>query len=323
MRPVRVGIIGAGFGERVLAPAFLRAGADVAAMAARDWRRIIDDPSIEAVAIAVPPSAQPPIALAALKRGKSVFAEKPLATTVAAARRLERAARGRTTAVDFELSEIPAWKKAESILRSGKLGRLRHVSLTWHIEILANKNKIHSWKTRSRDGGGVLFAFASHSFNYLERFCGPIRAISARLHSAPELPGPQETLLTFAAGCHGGTAIEGSICSHAFLGGGHKLAFYGGKGTLVLENKTDDYGKGFQLFLGTRADQKLKPVFVARSRAFTEDGRIAPVASLARRFLASCRSKRAISPGFREGLRVQVLLEACRRSHRLRRRVPA
>lgn len=318
---VRVGIIGAGFGRRVLKPAFERAGAEVVATATRDWRRIVEDPAVEAVAIAVPPAAQPAIALAALQKRKAVFAEKPLATTVVWAQRLLRAARGVTTAVDFELSEIPVWAQAESLLRAGKIGRLRHVSLTWHLETPANRDHVSCWKTRSRDGGGVLFAFASHSFNYLERFCGPLRSIRARMTGARDLPGPQDTLLNFFAEGQNGVVIEGSVCSHAFGVFNHRLVFYGEQGTLLLENRTPDHAKGFVLWLATRADGSFKAVRSPRSKSVAEDGRIEPVSRLALRFLSACRSRRRVVPGFEEGMRVQRLLEACRRSNRSGRAV--
>jgi predicted dehydrogenase len=48
---------------------------------------------------------------------------------------------------------------------------------------------------------------------------------------------------------------------------------------------------------------------------FPGDGRIAPVSRLASRFLDAIEHKAAASPGFAEGYRVQVLLDAVRRSH--------
>ena len=45
---------------------------------------MIERPDIDAVAIAVPPRLQPEIAVAALKLGKPVFVEKPMAADLAA-----------------------------------------------------------------------------------------------------------------------------------------------------------------------------------------------------------------------------------------------
>jgi len=51
-----------------------------------DWRALIDDPAVDAVSIATPPSVQAQIAIHALELGKPVFAEKPMASTLEEAR---------------------------------------------------------------------------------------------------------------------------------------------------------------------------------------------------------------------------------------------
>src|SRR5262245_31284627 len=96
---IGVGIIGCNYGRNVLIPAFRTdprcevvalAGTDavrtaqvaLAAAVARglgDWRALIDDPAVAAVAVAVPPDRQPDMARRALDLGKPVFVEKPLA----------------------------------------------------------------------------------------------------------------------------------------------------------------------------------------------------------------------------------------------------
>ena len=97
--PVRVGIIGAGnFATRVLLPALARTSAELrsitsaggvsAAHAARKFnisscateaRSVLDDPNINTVVIATPHNSHARYAVAALRAGKHVFVEKPLA----------------------------------------------------------------------------------------------------------------------------------------------------------------------------------------------------------------------------------------------------
>ena len=103
---IRVGIVGCNYGRTVLLPAFRAdrrcevvalAGTDAAraaelaraanvARGTGEWSTLVEDRAVDAIAIAVPPSRQPEIALAALDRGKAVFAEKPLAADLAGAR---------------------------------------------------------------------------------------------------------------------------------------------------------------------------------------------------------------------------------------------
>src|SRR5262245_65528646 len=102
---IGIGIVGCNYGRTVLLPAFRAdprcevvalAGTDAARAAelaraadvARglgDWRALVEDRAVAAVAIAVPPDLQPEIARRALDLGKPVFVEKPLAADLAGA----------------------------------------------------------------------------------------------------------------------------------------------------------------------------------------------------------------------------------------------
>src|SRR3569623_398567 len=113
-KPFDASCVGSKYGRTVLLPAFRAdarcnvvalAGSDLArtrgladaagiARAYGDWRALLADAEIDAVAIATRPDLQPAIALDALARGKPVFAEKPMAGDLAGARRMFEAARG-------------------------------------------------------------------------------------------------------------------------------------------------------------------------------------------------------------------------------------
>ena len=197
---IGVGIVGCNYGRTVLLPAFRTdprcevvalAGSDGARTAelaraaevARgfgDWRALIEDRAVTAVAVAVPPDLQPEVARHALELGKPVFVEKPLAADLTAARGMVEAARrsGQPTIIDFNFPELPSWRRAKEILDSGALGRLRHVVVTWNVENQATRLRLKSWKTRAGEGGGGLLGnFVSHCFYYLEWFLGPIAGL--------------------------------------------------------------------------------------------------------------------------------------------------
>ncbi|HEY4141798.1 MAG TPA: Gfo/Idh/MocA family oxidoreductase, partial [Pseudolabrys sp.] len=103
---IRLGIVGINYGRLVHLPAFRTdprcevvalAGSNAertaeAATAANvpksygNWRALLEDKDIDAVSIATMPALQAEIAIEALKRGKPVFAEKPMASTLTDAR---------------------------------------------------------------------------------------------------------------------------------------------------------------------------------------------------------------------------------------------
>jgi predicted dehydrogenase len=339
---IAVGIVGCNYGRNVLLPAFrsdqrcevvalagtdatrtaeLARGANVA-RGLGDWQALVEDEAVAAVAIAVPPQAQPAVARRALELGKPVFAEKPLAADLAGGYAMLAAAQrsGRPTMIDFNFPELPAWRSAKAMLDGGRIGRLRHVVVTWNVESGTMRARLDSWKTRADGGGGLLGNFVSHCFYYLEWFCGAISGLGGRLFLTPDggAQGSIALALAFASGAGG--SLQMSCAS--FLGSGHRIELYGDDGTLVLANPTADYFRGFTLMHARRGDDRLAGVTPAEPGGQAEtgndasaDSRIAPVSRLVHRFLDACEQGAAASPGFAEGYRVQQLIDAAWRAH--------
>lgn len=338
---IRLGIVGVNYGRTVLLPAF-RADArcEVTALcgsdqartieharaadvlkAYGDWRDLIADDNIDAVAIATVPSLQTEIALAALSAGKPVFAEKPMASTLDEARAMRDAAEqsGLPTGIDFNFHEIAGWQKAKAMLDDGAIGQLRHVTVHWHVENYSIQQRMRNWKTLRDDGGGVLGNFVSHCFHYLEWFIGPLSGLQARVGG---LPGDNEldTTVAMALQYAGGPLASLSMSCASFRGSGHRIEFYGEDGTLVLENRTADYMRGFVLSHARRpGDLTVIPVEDPADAAYP-DGRIAPASRLAAKFVdclvGKPRYKPNAAPDFASGFRVQQLIDAARRSNR-------
>src|SRR5512146_374574 len=120
---IRLGIVGSNYGRTVQLAAFRAdprcevvalAGSDAARTAelARtagvpkgygDWRKLVEDKDVQAVAIATMPSLQAQIAIHALELGKPVFAEKPMASDLDGAHAMLRQAQASKlpTMIDF------------------------------------------------------------------------------------------------------------------------------------------------------------------------------------------------------------------------------
>ena len=103
----------------------------------------------------------------------------------------------------------------------------------------------------------------------------------------------------------------------SYLGGGHRVELYGEDGTLLLNNTSADYMRGFELWHARRPAAALARVAVEDpDDARYPDGRIAPVARLAKIFIDAIEAGGAAEPDFAAGYRVQRLIEAAQRSHR-------
>jgi predicted dehydrogenase len=334
---IRLGIVGINYGRTVQLPAF-RADprCEVIALAGRDaartaelaratgvakgysgWRALVEDPDVQAVAIASLPSLQARVANAALELGKPVFIEKPMASDLASARAmLQTATRQKlATAIDFNFHQIMSWQRAKAMLDADAVGALRHVTVHWHVESRALQLRMRNWKTVGDDGGGVLGNFISHCFHYLEWFCGPIAGLSARIGGLPGESG-LETTVAMALQFKSGPLVSLSMSCASYLGAGHRIEFFGEDGTLVLHNPGADYMRGFELLHAKRPAAPLESIAVVDpDDAQYPDGRIAPVSRLAKLWFDAIEGCGTAAPGFAEGYRVQRLMDAARRSY--------
>jgi predicted dehydrogenase len=97
-----------------------------------DFETIINDPEIDAVAVVTPVTTHREIAELALRAGKHVFVEKPLAHTGEDAWALVELAErlGRTLAVGHIFQFAPGVRRMKQEIESGTLGKVFHVDST-------------------------------------------------------------------------------------------------------------------------------------------------------------------------------------------------
>jgi predicted dehydrogenase len=106
-----------------------------------------------------------------------------------------------------------------------------------------------------------------------------------------------------------------SVATDAAGGAGHRLEIHGSEGTLLLENTSRDHLRNFVLTRASRSETMT--VLDERSATPGEgDGRIAPVAALARRFVDATLGGRAVEPNLTHGIRVEELMAAVNSSSR-------
>ena len=96
-----------------------------------DWAGLLADGSITAVALATPAAQHAEMAIAALKAGKHVFVEKPMALTVTDGERMRDVTRDASKApvlmVGHTFQYHPAFLELKTLVSQGKLGRILHI----------------------------------------------------------------------------------------------------------------------------------------------------------------------------------------------------
>lgn len=105
----------------------------------RDFRRVLDDKSIDAVVIATPDHWHTHMALLACQAGKDVYVEKPLCQTIREGQMIRDAARkyGRVMQVGTQRRTIEHFSNATDYAASGALGQICLIK-TWMCQVRAS-----------------------------------------------------------------------------------------------------------------------------------------------------------------------------------------
>ena len=146
-----------------------------AEFATDDYMALINRDDIDAIDVVTPNNVHVPIAMAAVKAGKHVMCEKPLAMNVAEAKELVDAAKaaGVKTGVNFTYRGHPAARYAREVICSGEIGRIFHVNAFYMQSWLVDPQRPLVWRLQKNlTGTGVLGDLASHVIDLAEWFTG-------------------------------------------------------------------------------------------------------------------------------------------------------
>ncbi|MCP3801920.1 Gfo/Idh/MocA family oxidoreductase [Allokutzneria sp. A3M-2-11 16] len=147
--------------------------------AAPDWQSIVDDDDLDVVMVCVPPHLHAEMTIAALRAGKHVLCEKPLARSAAEAEDMCRAAEetGRVLACGFNHRHHPALVELRELIDSGALGRSLWARVAYGIG--GREGYEREWRADPRKvSGGQLMEQGIHVIDLLRSFFGEIDAVT-------------------------------------------------------------------------------------------------------------------------------------------------
>lgn len=173
--------------------------AKAARYAVRAWTDLdqaLADPGVHAVYVATPVFLHAPLTLQALRAGKHVLSEKPMAMDEAEARAMVQTAEqaGQILGVAYYRRTYPKVQRAKQLLEAGAIGKPVLAELTSHSWLDGSAFDGTEFE-RSSDprrwlldplqaGGGPLFDIASHRIDLLNFFFGQPLKVSAHLSNA-------------------------------------------------------------------------------------------------------------------------------------------
>jgi predicted dehydrogenase len=147
-----------------------------------DVDALIADPDVNAIYIATPPDVHEEYTAKALKAGKVVYVEKPMARNGAECDRMNQASAetGVPLFVAYYRRSLPYFLKLKEIVESDVIGDVRFVNicLQWQpYDEEVGENPKPRWRVSPAiSGGGHFHDLASHQFDLLEYIFGPVKS---------------------------------------------------------------------------------------------------------------------------------------------------
>jgi predicted dehydrogenase len=150
--------------------------------ASADVQDVIDDPSIDAVSVAVPNFLALPVLSGLLKAGKHVIGEKPLGRDANEAAKLVQTARAahRVAGVGFSYRRVPALAQLRQAVRSGAVGKPYFARARYLSDYAIDPDTPATWRFAAEpSGGGTIIDMATHAIDLLEHTLGEVREVIA------------------------------------------------------------------------------------------------------------------------------------------------
>jgi len=154
-----------------------------------DWHELIGDAEVEVIDNCGPDPVHPEPCIAALAAGKHVICEKPMAVSVADARRMRDAAAGASgkAMCTFNYRFMPAVRFAKDLIDSGEIGtiyqlRANYLQMAGHDPALSPDE---AWYSAWPHSGG-LQGIGSHAIDQCRFLAGEIKSVSALVRTFNE-----------------------------------------------------------------------------------------------------------------------------------------
>jgi predicted dehydrogenase len=148
-----------------------------------DADELINDRDINVVYIATPPANHAEYAIKALKAGKPVYIEKPMAINYKECLKINKAAEkyGLPVFVAYYRRTLPGFLKIKELVESGLIGKPRFVQFQiFNYPSEDEKAGRLPWRVIPEvSGAGHFFDLASHQLDYLDFLFGPVQKVSS------------------------------------------------------------------------------------------------------------------------------------------------
>lgn len=165
-----------------------------------DPLELINDPEINAIYIATPPSSHATFAIMAMKAGKPVYIEKPLAASYEDCARINRISEltGVPCFVAYYRRYLPYFQKVKQIIQSGAIGTPANVQIRFSVpprDLDYKSNGSLPWRLQPDiAGGGYFYDLAPHQLDLIQDIFGVITRAHGYCSNMAKLYKAEDTI---------------------------------------------------------------------------------------------------------------------------------
>jgi len=290
---------------------------------------LLDKSNVDAISNVTPDSFHKEIALKCFEKNKHVFSEKPLAENYPDAQEMYQAAKktGCINMVNFSYRNSSGLQNIANLVKSGKLGTVRHVEASYYQSWLTSKywgdyreNDSWLWRLSTKHGSkGTLGDIGVHIFDFVTYPVGEIKKINTKLKTFKD-KGNQIGEYILDANDSFVTMLEfengalGIVASTRFATGEVNklnLQIYCEKGAVrIAFDDPITEGNYYEITTDTNTifsneDRKLNKK-LKWEKVLTD-----PTPNNIERFIESIKSGKNDQPDFERGVKIQKILDAC------------
>ena len=144
-----------------------------------DADQLIADPEVDAVYVATPPSSHAEYAISAMRAGKPVYVEKPMAASYRECEEMNRVSleTGIPLFVAYYRRSLPYFLKIKEILHRGEIGEIISVNIRFHSPAAPQDSdpRNRPWRVQPEiAGAGYFYDMACHTLDILDFLLGEI-----------------------------------------------------------------------------------------------------------------------------------------------------
>ena len=262
---------------------------------------VLRNDQIQGVALATPAETHAELTIQAMRAGKDVFVEKPMALTLEDAEKMKKVAEetGRILMVGHLLEYHPAVLKLREMIVSGELGKINYIY----------SNRLNFGKVRTEEN--ALWSFAPHDVAVILRLMGHAPVEVSACGGSYLTNGIADTTLS-------NLRFENESRAHIFVSWLHpfkeqRLVVVGDK-KMAIFNDVAPFGEKLQLYPQNVEFDGPMPILKKEDAEFVECQNTEPLREECNHFLECIQSRKQPLTNAQSGIDVLQVLHACQKS---------